>query len=675
MPTEQEVQEWNRWSDTNLGMTTGHLSGLVVVDCDSEDATSAFIDSYPEAKETLQVQTGRGRHFYFLFEQGIRNDAGKRLGPGIDVRGEGGYVVIPPSIHANGKPYRWNNNYEPIKLPQKLREILIDHSNNGKKQKALSPPIGQIIIDGERSATLTSLAGTMRRRGMNEDSILAALLRENAAKCDPPLSESEVQDIAKSVAKYDPIAPVNGDRPLTDFGNAQRLVAQHGADLHFSHLWGRWLVWDGNRWRIDNSGEIFRRAKDTVTTIFSEAANITDLNKRTAFVKHGTKSQSEARIRAMINLAESEVGIPVTPEELDSQPGLLNVLNGTVDLETGKLLPHQREDLLTKLAPVAYDASAPCPIWLGFLDRIMPGRNEMIEFLRRSIGYSLTGDVSEQVIFFLYGTGANGKTTFLNVIIEMLGDYAKQAAPNLLIAKRGESHPTELADLVGSRFVASVEVEEGKRLAESLVKQLTGGDKMKARFMRQDFFEFNPTYKIFLAANHKPVIQGSDYAIWRRIKLVPFTVTIPENEQDKKLSEKLRLELPGILAWAVRGCLAWQRDGLGMPEEVHKATEEYRAEMDVLAGFLNESCTLAQGATVRVKDLYEKYKKWCDENGEVPLSQRKLSTLLKQRGFTSKPGTNGYYEWSGITLGREWVDHSNMENNYGLGTNHEGGVK
>ncbi len=265
------------------------------------------------------------------------------------------------------------------------------------------------------------------------------------------------------------------------------------------------------------------------------------------------------------------------------------------------------------------------------------------------MGYAATGDTREQALFFPYGSGANGKSTFLALIMAALGEYATQAAPELLTYSKTDRHPTELADLVGVRFVASLEVDEGKRLAEALVKQMTGGDHMKARRMREDFFDFVPTHKIFLAANHRPVIRGTDHAIWRRIHLVPFEVTIPDADQDKGLGTRLHAELPGILHWIVEGCTAWQRHGLGVPDVVRQATTEYRAEQDVLGGFLADECELLATATVTSKALYGRYMEWCKRTGETPIGQRWLAPRLLERGLQSIHNRDAR-SWVGVRL-------------------------
>jgi putative DNA primase/helicase len=276
---------------------------------------------------------------------------------------------------------------------------------------------------------------------------------------------------------------------------------------------------------------------------------------------------------------------------------------------------------------------------------------ELGRFFKKLVGYALTGDVSEHVLPVLYGTGANGKSTILNALLAAVGDYGMQAAPDLLVAKKG-SHPTEVADLFGMRLVASIEVEDGRRMAESLVKQLTGGDKVRARRMRQDFWQFDPTHKVFMAVNHKPEVRGTDTAIWRRLRLIPFTETIPPAEQDKRLPEKLEAELPGILAWAIEGCLEWRREGLQAPAEVRRATGQYRSEMDVIGTFLQDECEIGNGLKVPFTELYSRYEQWCEEGGERAETRRKFNARLKERGTfdARRSGPGGANEWHGLRL-------------------------
>lgn len=438
----------------------------------------------------------------------------------------------------------------------------------------------------------------------------------------------------------------------TDTGNGQRFARDHCQKVRYCQDLGGFMIYDGKRWQRDRKRQAEALAKETTRGIYGEAENSEDADERKKLAKWAMQSESKTRLDAMLFCARSEPGIPIDTDDLDSHTRLLNVENGSVVLDSGELKAHDPLDHITKLAPVEYVPDAKAPTWNAFLERVLPSE-DLRRFAQRAVGYSLLGESTEEVLFFLYGTGANGKSTFINTILEALGDYARQAPPELLTIK-GHTHPTELANLKGARFVASVEVEEGKRLAESLVKQLTGRDRISARFMRQDFFDFEPTHTIFLAANHKPVVRGTDLAIWRRIKMVPFTLTIPEDERDPKLQQKLRDELPGVLAWAVRGCLDYLNNGLGEPDEARAATEEYRSEMDVLAAFIEDRCVTYPSAEVGASALYQGYREWCEASGEKPERQRDFGRRLRERGFEDERFTSGTEKgrkkWRGIGL-------------------------
>lgn len=401
------------------------------------------------------------------------------------------------------------------------------------------------------------------------------------------------------------------------------------------------------RWARDETGEVMRRAKATALALFHEALVIDDADTRKAFLRHARQSQNAGRLTAMVMLARSEPEIVLIADDLDTDPWLLTVANGTLDLRTGELRPHRREDLITKLAPVAYDPEARCPTFDRFLERIQPD-TAMRAFLQRVCGYALTGDTREQVLFILSGHGANGKTTFLEAIRKGLQDYALATRPETFLAKRGDTIPNDVAALHGARFVYAVEPEAGRHLAEGLVKQLTGGDIVSARFLHREFFAFRPAFKLFLSANRKPAIRGTNHAIWRRIRLVPFTVTIPDAEQDKTLPAKLEAELPGVLRWLVDGCLTWQREGLMPPAAVTDATEHYREEMDRLADFLAERCVVDSSAHVGKTALYQEYVLYC-EHRERPLSKAEFAEALRERGFVESR-TGKERRWRGLQL-------------------------
>jgi putative DNA primase/helicase len=462
----------------------------------------------------------------------------------------------------------------------------------------------------------------------------------------PYSDEPPVDDCNEPCSVLEPSEPVR-DTPktpsdtCTDTGNAQRLANLHGENLRHCYPWRSWLHWQGTHWQTDETGTIMRLGKQTMRGLAEWAtkllATLPDDDERRpalkATAKWATKSLDAPRLKAMIDLARCEV--PILPGEMDRDGMLLNVRNGTLNLKTGELYEHHRDDLITRVCPVKYDAAATCPTWEHCLNTWQAGNGDMIAFLQRAVGYSLTGSVKEHCLFFLHGDGANGKSTFLDVLLTMLGEYGMQAIPELLVERKGEVHLTERADLHKRRLVATIETEDGRKLAEALVKSLTGGDRIRARKCHRDSFEFDAEFKVWLAANHKPQVRGTDVGIWRRIKVVPFTVTIAPEHRDKDLQRKLRGELPGILAWAVRGCVEWQRMGVAEPEEVTAATDAYRAEQDVVRTWIEECCTTGPDYRCRQSILLASLLAWSKNGGEASLSQRQFGKRLETMGYAS----------------------------------------
>jgi putative DNA primase/helicase len=575
----------------------------------------------------------------------------------VEVRSTGQQTVVPPSIHPSGELVVWEAEGEPERIASE------DLSDQVSRLAAAALLARHWPSEGSRHETALALAGFLLRGGWNEAESAAFIRAVTMTAGDEEWCgrQDDVRSTAQRLADEHGVTSggrlkellgsqvfgqlsdwlglraadgrKGGKLHLTELGNARRLVDKHGTDLRFCHPWNKWVVWDGTRWASDNTGDVVRRAKDTVLGIYEEAVREQDEERRKAVCKWAIASESRGRISAMVELAKTEPGIPVGPDKLDADPWLLNCANGTIDLRTGHLREHCREDLCTKRVPVAFDAKATCGRFEAFLDRIMGGNPSLVSFIQRSIGYALTGSTREHTIFIWHGLGANGKSTLVETVLAMLGDYGKTADPTLLLAKKGDGISNNVARLAGARFVSTTETPAGRRLAETLVKQLTGGDTITARFLYAEFFEFNAQFKLFLATNHKPRIRGTDKGIWRRIRLVPFDVTIPDEERDKDLKEKLRGELEGILAWAVRGCLAWQKEGLGDSPEISTATESYRREMDVLGDFLAERCIHKPGIKTAVGVLYESYVTWCQENGEETLKKRQFGVQLGERGF------------------------------------------
>jgi putative DNA primase/helicase len=418
----------------------------------------------------------------------------------------------------------------------------------------------------------------------------------------------------------------------TDYGNAERLHALYGHEFRYCHALG-FLVWDGTRWRVDEGPELTRLALLTARELFKQAGNESDSERREVWVKHSLACERKTAIANAIELVKSIPGVVLPVDALDANPMLLNVQNGTLDLRTGTLKPHDPRDLITKLAPVTFAPAAGCPLWRDFQDTICGGDGDLIAFKQRAFGYSLTGETSEDALFIAYGNGANGKSTEQNLVLRILGEYANSAQFETFAVKKNESVRNDLADLVGSRFVSASEGESRQRLAEGLVKQLTGGDFMKARFLHKEFFRFKPEFKLWLATNHKPVIRGTDGGIWRRIRLIPYAVTIPPKKRDNRLREKLEGELSGILNWLLKGCADWLEHGLGGAEAVTAATESYRHESDALADYISTCCVVDELHTEFAGELYAAYKQFCERGGEEPFSAQLFGRMLTERGF------------------------------------------
>jgi len=409
---------------------------------------------------------------------------------------------------------------------------------------------------------------------------------------------------------------------------ALAFTERHGKDLRYVAAWSRWYKWNGKCWDVENTLLPFDYSRQICRTFSS-------------FEKDGIARQiaSNKTTASVVSLARADRQIAATTEQWDSDPWLLNTPGGIVDLRTGNLTPHLREAYCTKITSVAPEGN--CTRWLGFLARIFGHDAELIAFIQRVVGYSITGITRDHAMFFGYGTGANGKGVFNTTLAGVLNDYARTAPVETFTASKTERHPTELAALRGARLVTAVETEEGRNWAESRIKLLTGGDRIAARFMRQDFFEYLPQFKMFIFGNHKPRLRTVDEAIRRRLHLIPFKVTIPETERDPQLVDKLQVERNGILAWAIRGCLDWQRIGLSPPKSVVDATSEYLAAEDAVGSWIEECCEVRDNAWAGSTELYISWKQWADRFGEYTGSQKQFSERLEARNFIRERHSNG----------------------------------
>ncbi|WP_247424605.1 phage/plasmid primase, P4 family [Ralstonia pseudosolanacearum] len=425
----------------------------------------------------------------------------------------------------------------------------------------------------------------------------------------------------------------------TEDALALAFTRRYHRDWRYVAAWGRWLVWDGHRWRTEDT----LAATDLIRNVCRHAAVNADNPKLAA------KLATSGTVGGVERLARADRRHAATTGEWDADPWLLNTPGGVVDLKTGGQRAHDRADRMTKITTAT--PGGDCPTWRQFLAEVTGGDAELQAYLQRMAGYALTGSTQEHALFFLYGTGANGKSVFVNTLATILGDYAVNAAMDTFMETRADRHPTDMAGLRGARFVAAIETEQGRRWAESKVKNLTGGDKISARFMRQDFFEFFPQFKLFVAGNHKPAIRNIDEAMKRRLHLIPFTITVPPERRDKHLQQKLLAERDGILAWAVQGCLDWQRLGrLDPPQQVLDATEEYFEGEDALGRWLDEHCVREASAKSLTTELFNDWKQWADSAGEFVGSQRRFSDLLITRGVEKWRNTAGLRGFRGIGL-------------------------
>jgi P4 family phage/plasmid primase-like protien len=741
---------WARWPKANVGLACGLTPAgwrLVVVDIDlhnpAEDGLEAWADMVRAAGGEVpntprSLTPSGGIHVLLRMDDEVRNSAAANFPAGIDIRGDGGYIVAPPSIHPNGQPYCWEDYVGPDELPVATPpEWLAERLTRPLPTR--QPRVGPAYTGGDRpgdwlAATkdwkeLLERAGatycdtrigpdgseyelwvrpgkddkdgpsaTLGYKGSNvlkvftpnwpglkldetytpfgfyaatqhngDQTAAASALRIDMQMAGIKLpSETVFQPTTTTATERAPLRSVpdpdtGGDDTAhihfsyTDLGNARRLVSTYGDDLRYSPQLKCWYSWTGKAWAEDVTGDVHRRAKAIVDSMVTEIATLQNSDDKKALKKHWDKSQSAGSLRAIVSVAETEPSVPIRIDQLDADPYLFNAANGTINLSAGTFGPHQRDHLITKVAPVDYDPTATCPTWEWFVRWAMQDDEQMIGFVQRAVGYSLTGETSEQVLFFLNGGGENGKSTFLNTIQAILGDYAISAEPELLLAADNEKHPTGMADIVGRRFIVAQELDEGRRLAEATVKRLTGGERLRARRMHQDFFEFDVHGKFWIAANHRPNIRGTDHAIWRRLRLIPFTATIAPGQKDAGLPTKLRAEASGILNWALEGLRMWRESGLGESATITEATNSYRADQDDIGRFVEECCIVHPDTYCPARELRNTYEKWCEENGERPASTKKVGARLTERGFLrERRGRANTWVWLGIGLPSEF---------------------
>ncbi|NNM84960.1 MAG: hypothetical protein HKL96_04270 [Phycisphaerales bacterium] len=683
--------------DENIGIVTG--AGLVALDMDGADIPDKFRKKFGQLPATVAASTPRGGfHYYFRVPAGreVRNSASKIMDK-VDVRGDGGYVMCHPSI-VNGKKYEWVPGCSPDEIeiaeaPSWLLDIVAPVEPAAPAPApdaaptARAPTAGR-VSDVERCRKyLQKLPpGIMGKVGSNptfeaacvcfrfglDDADAWTLLLEYNATCQPPWSEQELRhklgDARKAVetageygklrdapkpqhkTRKENASKVEADIQLTDVGNGIRFAKRHGQKIRMVAGIG-WHVWDGRRWQFDDTGAIERLAKETCRALLAEALAAPGMPDKN-IVMHWLRSEGVARLQAMMALAASEAGVTVRATELDADPWLLNVQNGILDLRDGTLRAHDPAALMSKLAPVTFDRAARCPRFDQFICEVFNSDADTFMYVVKLLGICLTGDITEQILPIFWGEGANGKSTLLAIVMYILGDYAGTAPESLLAAGKREEHPCELADLQGKRLIVAAETESGARLKMQLIKRLTGEETIKARRMRENFYEFTRVHKIILQTNNRPRVNENSEAVWRRLKLVPFTVTFPRDKQDQHLLTKLKAESSGILNRLIEGCLLWQKEGLCEPDAVRSATGDYRDESDPLREFIEERCVRVHGAWTATSELYSAYARRCEAVSDRPMGKSQFTDALGRHGFTARR-TNKGRGWDGIGLAAE----------------------
>lgn len=425
----------------------------------------------------------------------------------------------------------------------------------------------------------------------------------------------------------------------TDAGNGEAFAALYGHTVRYDHTRAKWLYWQSPIWRLDSDGELQRLAVRTARARLEAATRVDDTKTRESTVRWAMQSESMFRRRAMLESAA--ILKPLADAgEWDTDDWLLGCENGVLDLRAGRMIPADPMQRITRRVPIAFDPLATCPRWDTFLAEVFES-SELIEFIRRAVGYSMTGDTSEQVVFILYGLGANGKSVFLSILRELLGDYAANTPFQTFEAMERGNSTNDVAALAGMRLVTSSETRESAKLNEARLKSITGGDPITARFLFREYFTFHPKMKLWLAVNHKPKVSDGTFGFWRRVRLIPFTRTFDAQTADPHLLESLKKELPGIFRWGIEGCTDWQNRGLQPPQVVKKATEDYRNEQDAVGLFIAEKCIISDKASATASDLWESFNKWrADDDGIEPLTQTAFGTRLKERGFSTTRKTN-----------------------------------
>ena len=664
----ETIRGWKqRWPDSNWALACGRVSGVVVIDIDPRNGGYSSMDDFEADRldgalpVTRRSSTGSGgKHLFFKYPSDTIGNRTNWL-KGVDVKSDGGYVILPESNHISGGVYTWIDfETAPAVLPPDVVGSILNTAA-GQSTRPDLPAYDNIldgVPEGQRDDTLFRIACKMRRQlGDGARRTIEMVITQAAAACDPPFPHDEAmkcvnsafkQDHTDTTAEWAHITLDNGDTvyPRTDLGNARRFVDTYGDKVLYVDGWG-WLVWSDTGWRRDTMGEIAAMTHEIHNVVAAEVRKMTDGGFETREIrKHISwinRTQSSGAMNAITSIAKDIDRIRRDATSFDANDYELSCRNGIVNLRTGELRPIDRDDLVTKNTGVMYDPDCDNSRWLQFLSDSLDGNEEMMEYVQRAAGYTLTGSNAEEVFFLLSGQPASGKSTFLDGLHSALGTYATTTQTDTFMYRRGQSAPpNELARLAGMRLVSMSELREGESFNELIIKQFTGGDRVTARFLYQDSFEYRPQFKLWIGTNHDP--NTYDDAMWRRLKRVSFGKSVPEHKRDSSLKTYVRDPDTGgraVLAWMVEGARKWAESGLKEPQSIRDDVSKYQREQDRPHMFIITCTETMPGAVVTANDLFTAYKLWCAQMTERPARQPQFIRMMESRDIVVETDASG----------------------------------
>lgn len=670
--------------NANVAIAAGRASGIVLLDLDTQESIDAV--RKVGIPVTWKFLTGKGEQHAFkypILREEFQVQNAVQLAPGIDIRSDGGYSVVPPSNHYSGKTYQWIHHPEGTRLAE-IPKWLMDQLIIKNRSSSSSPKAdghAEIQTEGGRNDYLFKVGTSLRANSLSGEEIRLVLLERNSRSCSPPLPESEVHQIVDSITqRYSPgINDEMSDRvkeklgdidklpaillsaPLTDMGNSECLVELFSRDFRSCKVMTKTksdskgiFHWNDSIWEEDSKREFRTCATWTARGRKAISTHAETVEARKKLYKFATDSENLGKLESMCELASTNKAIIAEGTIWDVDALKLGVLNGTLDLKTGRFYEPERDDYITKQATVIYDENAVCPVWETTLNQIFRDNPEIVPYIQRVFGYCVTGLTDQHLMWFWFGSGANGKSTILNTIKSLLGDFAATTSFATFDTKNDNGRNDGLAELRGKRFVAASEGEQGRSIAEAKIKSVISSDEVQCRFLFNNLFTYKPTYKVILASNHLPDIKGTDKGIWRRVHLVPFNQTFEGTSRDLRLDEKLLTELSGILNWCLAGLTDfWERGGFDPPAVVLYSTKNLEQRSDLFQQWFDERLTPSETSSLRRSTAYLDYRNYLRTSGETPISKLVWANRMEEAGVNFVTKVRGDYSTRGWRLDSE----------------------